>query len=255
MPSPEPPEKIYNEKSSSFEDFNIPDSAGIDLFGELCPSKGSFFDLDDKKSETGMHIPLSIKSSSLSCRNSPSVIRTISGHELVFSDSFVLDGDDDGDEIAFSQLIEETEKKLDDKFSKLQVFHDDANEYDSEATTDSIPTYKKIKSDEARREKLDQARKNNSNLEVKNNKSWKNHEEELLNDVLYRQAMYHPAIVRQKNQEENAKLERGKSRSIEGGIEDVGQDGVARRKSASKNNFKKQSPTGWNKNSGVPNVR
>ena len=247
--------RAVGERTSAFEGLNIPDSTSLDLLGELYPSKGSFFDLDGKRSETGMYIPLGVKLSQDSCRRSPSVIRTISGHKLVLSPSVELDmEDDDLEDIALSQLLKDSEKLDDKKFDKLQVFHDDANEYDSEATTDSIPICQSRKVTD-----LDNKR-NNLKQDVGNkSKSWKNHEDDILNDVLYRQSVYHPAVIRQKNQEERAAYEgRPKSRSIEDNYAYSTQivDVSLKNRNVSTNNFKsKQSPSSWNRTSGNPNLR
>lgn len=236
--------RILGERSSTFEGLNVPDSTSLDLFGDLCPSKGSFFDLDVKKSDTGMYIPV------ISCHKSSSVIRTVSGHELVLTPSVEKAMEEEGlGDIVYSQLLKETEEKFDEKFNKLEVFHDDANEYDSEATTDSIPIY-------ASRKEIDLDERSHSKHDIGNkSKAWKKHEDDILNDVLYRQSVYHPAVIRQKNQEERSMLDsRLKSGSIEDSIGRSTQNADSR--SFSKNDFKrKQSPSSWNRNPGVSNLR
>lgn len=166
--------------------------------------------------------------------DSKDAIRTLSGHKLFLSPSIKLEmekGEIGYEDIEISELLHETGENFEDS-KDVHMYQDDANEYDSEMSTDGDTS-----------EHLLAERSRSSEVSKKNSHSmWKTKEADLLNDVDYRQSVYHPAVSRRHNSIEH----RPKSKSIENnyGYSNKSKEKVIRSRSSQlKNMYASQSYT------------
>lgn len=195
------------------------------------------------------------------CRkSSSSVIRTVSGQELQMTPSMELEIEqgEEEDVTVFSELLMETEEK---KFGNMRNFQDDANEYDSEATTDgeaaSVPLCNNADEAESRSLVNDQPRRHDSQVQMETDSSCRGQKEDLLHDVTYIQSLYHPALLRRNYQDCNQQP-RPKSSSIQ---DDVRSDPTRSESDAASPRavnitYRRTSPQRWHQASeNLPNIR
>lgn len=120
-------------------------------------------------------------------------IRTLSGNKLIIPSCISLNSDKAEvrcDDLQLAEILQKSEKTI-EKNNDFPIFNDETNEYDSEVSTDAEITGRIL----ANRSRSSEINKKTANS------VWKTREAELLNDVDYRQSVYHPAISRRQNDE------------------------------------------------------
>lgn len=235
-----------DHKRLSFEKVQLSIENSLDNLG-LAESKRSYmvtYSADNLKKQKGISLAFVQNISSKSITNltsgsikpevlleSKNTIRTVSGEELYLSPSMKLDVDKgEVNDLEISKLLHNSGKNFEEQ--EVHILQDDANEYDSEISTDGEASEQLS---EGSRNMLDDGNKKTAHS------IWKSREAELLNDVDYRQSVYHPAVSRRN---ERSKVDfRPKSKSIEDnyGFDSDGKERIVRSRSTQlKNKYTSQ---------------